>query len=190
MYADSNILTKERPLVTAMVRVELSAYLADSTGLSVRTLPTRCPPWTVQDITAHLAVTLGRVNHCLTQARAGDLSRPFAPEEMSSENLRAVREFAGDPEERLREEVNRFLDMASDPAELMAHPAGPVSVSLQMLWVLHELAVHHDDVAGACGALYRPPPEVVRELVKVVDDFSPLPDGDDDWERLLRASGR
>ncbi|HWL37727.1 MAG TPA: maleylpyruvate isomerase family mycothiol-dependent enzyme [Frankiaceae bacterium] len=149
-----------RPLVAA----ELDAYLAAVAAIDPA-LPTRCAPWTVRDVTTHLAATFERFVAMLSQGRRGDLTPPFAPEDMDAENLRAVRAYTRDPEAALREECERFLALASDPDEVMPHQRGPIPVGVQQLFGLGDLAVHHDDVAVAAGRSYAPPPEVVSALV-------------------------
>ena len=191
MNRDPLVLQRPWPLVTPLVRQELSAYLSDASETTVRELATRCPPWTVSDLTAHLAATFERLNSCLLRARHGDFAPPFKLEDMGTENLRAVREFDGDPELKLDQEVTTFLGAISDPDEPMAHPAGVVSVGLQTVFALSELTIHHDDVAAARGASYRPPAAVIETLLPVYGEvFGPLPEGGDDWQRILTTSGR
>jgi hypothetical protein len=60
-------------------------------------LPARCPLWTVSDLTAHLAATYQRFADQSDRARAGDLTASLPPDQLTSENLRAVRDFRGDP---------------------------------------------------------------------------------------------
>lgn len=175
----------------AASRLELEAYLEAAGNAALRDLPTRCPPWTVRDVTRHLAATFERFNRMLAQSRAGDLSKPFEMEELGEENLRAVREFDGEPEARLREEATTFLDAAGEPDELIAHQFGPIPMSLQVIFGLADLSIHHDDVAVAAGGRYRPPNSTVDLLVEVwIQRFGGGPEGGDTWEWILRASGR
>lgn len=170
---------------------ELAAYLLTAGEAAVHDLPTRCPPWTVRDVTRHLAATFERFNRMLARSRAGDLSKPFEMEDLGEENLRAVREFDGEPEARLREEATAFLAAAGDPDEMIAHQFGPIPMSLQVIFGLADLTIHHDDVAVASGARYRPPEATVGLLVDVWSQrFGGGPEGDDAWEWILRASGR
>ena len=78
------------------------SYLACAADPAVQRAATRCPPWTVRDLTAHLAATFHRFADQLGKASAGDLTAPFAPGDLSRENLRAVELFRGDPLQALR----------------------------------------------------------------------------------------
>jgi uncharacterized protein (TIGR03083 family) len=179
------------PGVRALVRAELSAYLDAAGDPDAMGLPTRCSPWTVRDLTAHLAMTFKRFARMLEQSRAGDLSPPFAREELAAENLRAVAAFTGDPRAELRRWAEGLVAAATDPDEPMAHQFGPIPVGLQLLFGLDELVIHHDDLAAALGSAYRPPDPVVRALVPVWERaLRGLPPGADDWARILAASGR
>jgi uncharacterized protein (TIGR03083 family) len=154
------------PDLRPMLRRELEAYLAYAGSLGSDP-PTRCPPWTASDVTRHLAATFGRFADMLVRARAGDLSPPFAPEDLAEENLRAVRDLAavGDPLARLREEATRSFDLSTDPDELMGHQRGVLPVGVQQVFGLADVVIHHDDVAVAAGASYEPPDDVVETLV-------------------------
>jgi uncharacterized protein (TIGR03083 family) len=189
--ADTIDVRRRWPLVDELVRRELRAYLDDTTDRSAHSLPTRCPPWTVLDITRHLAASVSRFNRLLAQSRAGDLSPPFARAGLSEENLLAVAEFEGDPTTRLQGEIDRFLREATDESEVIAHQRGPITVGLQMRFALNELAIHHDDVAAARGRRYRPSDVVVDALIPVwMEVLGPLRRSGDPWDDILRASGR
>jgi hypothetical protein len=145
----------------------------------------------VHELTAHLAMTFERFVRLLAQSRAGDLSPPFAPQELAAENLRAVAAFTGDACAELRRWAEGLLAAATDPDELIAHQFGPIPVGLQLLFGLDELVIHHDDLAAARGGYYRPPGAVVRALIPVWERvLGGLPPGGDDWARILAASGR
>jgi uncharacterized protein (TIGR03083 family) len=179
------------PDVREFVGRELVEYLDTAADTATHGLPTRCPPWTVHDITAHLAATFERFNRMLARGRSGDLSPPFLRDELSDENLRAVRAFRGDPLVRLEEEARAFVSSGSDPTEVMPHQFGLIPVGLQMLFGLNELAVHHDDIAHATGTLYRPGADVVEALALVWNRaLDGLPAARDPWIGILRASGR
>jgi uncharacterized protein (TIGR03083 family) len=152
------------PDIREQVRAELDAYAAAVASIDGR-LPTRCPPWTVTDVTRHLAATFERFVAMLEQGRRGDLSPPFPRERLDEENLRAVEQFSGDPDTRLRAAAERFLGLGADPDEPMPHQLGTIPVGAQLVFALTDLAVHHDDVAHAAGERYQPPPEVVETLV-------------------------
>ncbi|MGZ4206074.1 MAG: maleylpyruvate isomerase N-terminal domain-containing protein [Actinomycetota bacterium] len=181
------------PLRQDMLRAEADSYIADARIASVQPLPTRCPPWTVDDLTKHLAATFHRYTELLRRSRTGDLRPPFAPEDLPAENLRAVDEFTGDPIERACEEVARFIALAEDPAEPMINQRGTIPVGLQMAFGIDEFAIHHDDLAAARGSSYRPPDEVVRLLVRAWSALTagetPLPEADP-WTWILERSGR
>ena len=179
------------PPTTDLVHAELTAYLEDTADPSVHRLPTRCVPWTVTDLTAHVAMTFRRYLELLRRSRAGKLETPFAPEDLPTENLRTVRAFRGDAFQALEASTLRFLHLATDPDEMIAHQFGPIPVGLQILFGLNELAVHHDDVEYASRRRYRPPSSVVRALVPVWERvLGGLPPAKDDWTAILAASGR
>ena len=157
--------TGDWPDIRDLVRREVDAYLAYVTTVEPG-LPTRCPPWTVRDVTRHLAATFARFVAMHQRGRRGDLTPPFAPEDLDAENLRAVRHFSGDPETALRWEADRFLDMAEDPDAVMPHQRGPVPVGMNLVFALADVAIHHDDVAVAAGSSYVPPDDVVATLVE------------------------
>jgi uncharacterized protein (TIGR03083 family) len=178
------------PDVSGLVESELPKFLA-----AVRADPavaTRCAPWSAADVAAHVAETFRRYADLLEQSRAGDMSPPFAREELSGVNLKAVEEFSGDAIAAAEEQVARFLALATDPEETMAHQFGPIPVALQMLFGLNELVLHHVDVADASGGSYRPANDVVQVLLLVWEKALDLADPEiaDPWARILEASGR
>jgi uncharacterized protein (TIGR03083 family) len=179
------------PLVADLVRAELAAYLEVAHIPQVQPSPTRCAPWTVRDLTAHLAVTFRRFADMLEQSQRGDLSPPFGREELTARNLREVEKFQGDPFAELQIQADRFLAGATDPDELMAHQFGPIPVGLQVLFALDELALHRSDVEEARGGSYRPSGKVIEALVPVWQRvLGGLPAGPDPWRSILIASGR
>lgn len=138
----------------------------------------------------HLAATVERFNQLLRQSRTGDLTSPFAPDELADVNERAVDGFEGEPLVRLGEEVEQFLRALDNAEELIAHQRGPIPVGLQLRFLLNELAIHHDDVSAALGRRYRPSAEVIEALVPVWQVLGSLPGSGDGWEEILSASGR
>lgn len=179
------------PDARELVERELAAYLATAAEPANLDLATRCPPWTVSDVTAHVAATFERFNLMLAKGRSGDLSEPFERGDLSRENLRAVEHFAGDPLLRLEEEAMRFVRSSTDPDEVMPHQFGPIPVALQMLFGLNELAIHHDDIAVAAGSRYRPDARAVEALRQVWERaLGGLSGADDPWLDILEASGR
>lgn len=174
-----------------LVERELARYLATAADRRNAELPTRCPPWTVSEVTTHLAATFERFNRMLARGRAGDLNRPFERDELSAQNLRAVESFEGDPLQRLDDETMRFVRSLGDPEEIMPHQFGPIPVALQMLFGLNELAIHHDDIAAAAGGRYRPDADVLEALELVRERaLGGLAGTDDPWADILTASGR
>lgn len=171
---------------------ELHGYLTTAADPAIRGLPTRCPPWTVRDLTAHLAATFQRFADQLDKAQAGDLTAPFGPGDLSCENRRAVQRFRGEPEPELRRQATRFLRQAGAgrAGQLMGHQRGPVPVGLQVLWGLSELAVHHDDVAAAAGTSYRPADPIVNALAAMKEAIDGFQATDDPWLAYLRSTGR
>jgi uncharacterized protein (TIGR03083 family) len=187
---DYSAVTVPWPAALEWTRRELRRYLSAAADPARHSLATRCPPWTVRDLTAHLATTFQRFADMLDHARAGNLDDPFPPDHLTEENLRAVRGFSGDPIQQLDRQARRFLDSVDTADERMPHQFGPVPVGVQVMFGLNELAVHHDDLAHACGNTYRPTDEVVTALATVYDVVFGLPPGDDSWARLLAATGR
>lgn len=180
------------PEVIDWLAAELRGYLADAADLASWQLPTRCPPWTVADLTRHLAATFRRFADQLDKARSGDLSPPFGRDELSTENLRAVAEFAGDPLQTLDSQARRFLAAAAagDAADLMGHQFGPIPVGLQVMFGLNELAVHHDDLAAAAGRGYQPPGPVISALTDMMTRSGRMAPGQAGWQGLLVSTGR
>jgi uncharacterized protein (TIGR03083 family) len=181
------------PLRADILRSEADAYVSTVRDQSLWDLPTRCPPWTVSDVTRHLAATFHRYVELLRRSRRGDFRPPFKPEDLAEENLRAVREFNGDPISSTCEEVARFISLADDPAEPMINQRGTIPVGLQMCFGINEFAIHHDDVAAARGGSYRPSDEVVGVLIEMwraLTGGETPPDGIDHWAWILAESGR
>ena len=176
------------PAALQWTRREWRRYLKAASDPTVRTLPTRCPPWNVASLTA----TFRRFADLLDRARAGDLHPPFPPDHLPEENLRAVREFSGDPLEQLSLQANRFLGSVGAWDEPVANQLGTIPVGLQMMFGLNELAVHHDDLAHAAGESYRSTEQVVQALVSVYSAVFGLPASpkEDRWACLLLATGR
>jgi uncharacterized protein (TIGR03083 family) len=179
------------PLTIETTRAELQLYLDTVHEPTTWGRPTRCEPWTVRDITRHLGATFQRFADMLEQSRTGDSSPPFAKEELDQQNLLAVDEFEGHPEERLSSESDRFLSLIGEGDEPMAHQSGTIPVALQLLYGLNDIVFHHDDVSHAFGYRYRPHPAVVELLVPVWDhSLRALGNGKDDWHRMLTVVGR
>ena len=176
-----------------LLRSEADSYITFVKDPETWGLPTRCPPWTVLDVTRHLAATFHRNVELLRRSRTGDFRAPFKPEDLAEENLRAVREFSGDPIQFVCEEVARFISLADDPAEPMINQRGTIPVGLQMCFGINEFAIHHDDVAAARGSSYRPSDEVVgvlRETWKALTGGETPRSGADHWAWTLEQSGR
>jgi len=183
----------EWPLRADLLRSEADSYITFVKDPETWGLPTRCPPWTVLDVTRHLAATFHRNVELLRRSRTGDFRAPFKPEDLAEENLRAVREFSGDPIQFVCEEVARFISLADDPAEPMINQRGTIPVGLHMCFGINEFAIHHDDVAAARGSSYRPSDEVVgvlRETWKALTGGETPPSGADHWAWILEQSGR
>lgn len=169
---------------------EASAYLEDAADPALQGRPTICEPWTVRDVTKHLAATFRRFNLMLARSRAGDFSKPFEPGDLDDENRRAVEAFMGDPNAALADEVAGFVARATDLEEPMAHQRGVIPVGLQVLFGLTDVVIHHWDLARATGRSARPGSDA---LALVVPALGALGAGDprgDRWEWILRAAGR
>jgi hypothetical protein len=172
------------PWTPDLIRQELTGYLDVAADMPDGL--TACPPWTVTDLTAHLASTFNRFRVLLAQSRAGDFTKPFEPEELSRWNLDAVADFGEDPFRELPEEVEGLLAEATNPMEMMANQRGPIPVALQLVFGLNELVLHHHDVVP-----YRPERTVLEPLLDMWQRrYAPLPDEPDPWHRILLASGR
>ena len=172
-------------------RHELSSYLDDVADGSLDSLATRCAPWSVRDVTVHLAETFRRFHGMLDQGRAGDFTRPFAPDELDVENLRAVESFSGDAAEALSIAADGFLDALDSLDEPMPHQFGPLPAGLQVLFGLMDISMHHDDVLVAVGRRYRPATETVDVIGPVAERLFGMPaDQADPWEAILVGSGR
>lgn len=180
------------PMAVDWSAIELVGYLTSAADPAIQRVPTRCPPWTIRDLTAHLAATFGRFADQLDRASFGDLTGPFGPGDLSRENLCAVELFRGDALQALERQAARFLDQArrSRVGRLMGHQRGPVPVGLQVMWGLSELAVHHDDLADATGTSYRPNDLVVAALVGMKEAIDGFHRGGDPWLDYLRSTGR
>lgn len=75
-------------------RRELRAYLDAAADPAIQALPTRCPAWSVADLSAHLAATFRRFADQLEKARAGDLAAPFPRSELTGEATGAATDLA------------------------------------------------------------------------------------------------
>ena len=176
---------------TMLVRAELASYLDDVAGGALDALPTRCDPWTVRDVTVHLAETFRRFERTLDQGRAGDFTAPFTPDELDAENLRAVAAFSGDPVDALTAAVDGFLDRVEDLDEPMPHQLSTVPVGLVVLFGLLDITMHHDDVLAAAGRRYQPPPDTIAAVVVVAERLFGMPaDLPDPWLLMVAGSGR
>jgi uncharacterized protein (TIGR03083 family) len=177
------------PYAAALLSTELDSYLADAALPQRQQLPTRCPDWTVREVTVHLACTFSRFHAMLVQGRAGDFTAPFEVHQLSAENLRAVRAYRGtDPYGELRATAGGFTSALRHGAEPMPHQLGPIPAALQVLFGINELAIHHDDVAAAAGLGYQPPPATLDVLTHLWQRrHGP---GITTWADILRASGR
>jgi len=183
------------PDALELTRRELASYLDAVADDATDALPTRCAPWTVRDITIHLAETFRRFADMVAQGRAGNFAKPFAREELDAENLRAVESFDPDADAvaALREQGARFLDAVDEANvdEAVPHQMGPLPMSLQIAFGLMDLAVHHDDVEAARGGSYRPSDEAIAVMVEVGHrEFGFPNDLPDPWPALIAGSGR
>lgn len=172
-------------------RAELSAYVDEVADGSLDDLPTRCEPWKVRDVTAHLAATFDRFGRMLEQGRHGDFAPPFAMEELDAVNLRDVEAFTGDPLEALVAAGGRFLDEVHDLDEPVPHQLATIPLGLQVVFGLLDLALHHDDVVSAAGRRYRPAAQTIDTLAVAGQRLSLLPaDMPDPWDTIMVGSGR
>jgi uncharacterized protein (TIGR03083 family) len=172
-------------------RKELGAYVDEVDDGSLDDQRTRCSPWSVRDVTTHLAATFQRFQLMLDQGRAGDFTPPFTPEELDAENLRAVEAFDGQPLEALVAVANGFLDDVTDLDEPVPHQLATIPVGLQVLFGLMDIALHLDDVLSVTGHRYRPQPQTIEAIVPVAERLFGMPsDQDDPWAVIVFGSGR
>lgn len=172
-------------------RLELRAYVDEVADGSFDGEPTRCEPWSVRDVTTHVAATFERFQLMLDQGRTGDFTPPFTPEELDAENLRAVESFEGQPLDALVVAVNRFLDSANDLDEPVPHQLATVPVGLQVLFGLMDIVLHHDDVVSVDGRRYRPDDTTIDAILPVAERlFGMPPDQPDPWGIIVIGSGR
>lgn len=164
MAAVAEHLSGPWPDGRTLLRREVDSYVAEVADGSIDRLPTRCPPWTVADVTTHVAETLRRFDAMIDQARTGDFTPPFAPDETDGENLRAVAAFDGNPVDALGEAADGLLERTVDLAEPVPHQIGVVPAGLQVLFALFDITLHHDDVLDATGGRYAMPDDVVEVL--------------------------
>lgn len=175
----------------ALSHLELGAYVDDVADGSLDEQSTRCPPWVVRDVTAHLAATFQRFQLMLDQGRTGDFTPPFTPEELDTENLRAVEVFDGPPLAALVAAAHGFLDDVTDLDEPVPHQLATIPAGLQVLFGLMDIAMHHDDVLSVTGQRYRPQPDTIAAIVSVAERlFGMPPDQDDPWALMVVGSGR
>jgi uncharacterized protein (TIGR03083 family) len=175
----------------ALSRTELAAYVDDVADGSLDDEPTRCAPWTVRDVTAHLAATFQRFQTMLDQGRSDDFTPPFTPEELDDENLRAVESFSGEPLEALVTAANGFLDDVTDLDEPVPHQLATIPAGLQVLFGLMDIVLHHDDVISVAGRRYRPWLETIATILPVAERlFGMPPDQPDPWAVIVIGAGR
>ena len=170
---------------------EATVFLEATSDPASHDRPTICELWTVLDLVRHLAATFQRFNERLDRSREGDFSKPFEPDDLGEENLRAVASFEGEPRARFRSEVLGFLERCGDPAEPMAHQRDVIPVGLQVLFGLADVTIHHWDLTLAIVAEpYRPGDDVPGLLVPALRALgAPAPEGDT-WRWALLVSGR
>lgn len=175
----------------AVLRREVDAYLADVADGALDGLSTRCEPWTVADVTTHLAETFLRFNRMIDQGRSGDFTPPFANDQLDAENQRAVDTFDGDPVAALGEQVDALLTRCTDLDEPVPHQVGTVPAGLQVLFGLFDVTAHHDDVLAAAGRRYVLPDDVVTTMLPMAQRLFGIPaDVDAPATVLIVGSGR
>lgn len=179
------------PNGVAASRHELVAYVDDVRDGALDDRPTRCSPWSVRDVTTHLAATFQRFQRMLDQGRTGDFTPPFAQDELDAENLRAVESFRGQPLEELVRAASGFLDDVDRLDEPIPHQLATIPAGLQVLFGLMDIALHHDDVVSVAGRRYRPGPETIDTIVPVAEHLFGMPPGQaDPWAVIVVGAGR
>ena len=171
-------------------RQELWQYLDEVADGSLDGLATGCVPWTGRDVTIHLAETFGRFYADARAGTARGLHPSVRPDELDAENLRAVEDFTGDPNEALRSAADGLLDQVDDLDEPMPHQFGTIPAGLQVLFGLLDLSLHHDDVLVAGGRRHRPGPDTLEAVRPVIVRlFGVDPGQDDPWAVDRRRIG-
>lgn len=179
------------PDARAVTLAELASFLDDVADASLDALPTRCPPWTVRDVTIHVTETFRRFARTLDQGRSGDFAPPFPPAQMDAENLRAVEAFTGDPAHEFRIAVTTFVEAIGDLDEPIPHQGGTFPAALVLLFGLADIVIHHDDVLAADGRHYVPPADTIDALQPLTQRLFGMPAGLPDlWAAILAGTGR
>ena len=170
--------------------VELELFLATARRPDVPPAPTRCEPWTGDQLVAHVAATFQRFNEMLTQSRDGDLSAPFERDGLHQANQEAVETFSQDPPAACEQAARKFFRLIEDPNELMAHQLGPIPVAVQAAFGLSELMLHHHDLLSAVGEFYSPSPGAPEAVVRAWTSAFHLPQTAKVWNTLLDITDR
>jgi uncharacterized protein (TIGR03083 family) len=160
--------------------------------------PSRCEGWTIGDVFAHLCGDFERWARWLGAALSGDLTQPFALEQLAADNAALLEQYAGvDPphllvalERSAGDYINRLANVL--PSVPQAHPRGTITVGDQILWAASECALHGWDIATALDMTWEAPAGLPRIYnAWLHSPLPPLPEDEaDPWTAILRASGR
>ncbi|MGW5970069.1 sterol carrier family protein [Streptomyces sp. NPDC055186] len=126
-------------------------------------LPTRLDDWTVRDLLAHLALTVGSVSRALERdepakpgpALPGHPAAAGAHTGAVAEDARALAEATPDLGAlltRTAQDLARDLD-AAPPTRVLALPSGAMSLTDHLVTLTVELVVHADDLDAAVPGL-------------------------------------
>jgi len=178
---------------TTHLAVELELFLATAHRPDVTVAPTRCEPWTGDQVVAHVAATFERFNEMLAQSRSGDLTAPFGPDALNEANQAAFESFSQNAPNACERAVRTFLGLIDDPNELIAHQLGPIPVAVQAGFGLSELMLHHHDLLSAVDEVYRPSPGAPEAVVRgwtSAFDLPQLAQTTNVWNTLLDITDR
>ncbi len=169
-----------------------------------------CGRWTATQLTRHVAAVAGWYHDWLDRAERGDAAPPFTPEELASQNERALATMVGvDGPVALEQFVTRartYRDRVALEWELpYGYPRGTVTAGLHAAvaateWHLHAWDLVHLDT----GVTYRPSDPAARYQAtgaclavaegrlkgRVAGALVPVGARLRPWEALLRRSGR
>lgn len=165
--------------------------------------PTPCRDWALLDLVRHLEGIAGAYLLWVGSAVGGRVAHLRVGQELAAYNAQVLERL---PVLTVGEHAHRFHQMAGDHLRLaQATWERPVletpddvilDVGTHAGVAAVEWHVHAWDLAWSVGRSHVPTADVLDVLTRTWDDVlalvtgAPRPDADDDWEGLLRATGR